>query len=264
MGTASIALDDLTRGIEKRVWLQLNGGSFGENILGSFISSLSKKKGQPITNHGRVYIGITAIDFGMMQYGVSHYPAPYQPQNPPIFPPSYTSQPLPPPNQFPAQSSAMYPPQNNFNSQNYPPQLPTQSSSLYPQNNFNSQNYLSQPPQYSSQAPTQSSSLYPSQNNYNSQFPQQNTSQIFPQQQPPQYPPPLQNQSSSMYLPQNNYNSQYSSQIPTQQSSLYPSQNLNNNSIHDSFSCNLFILNYMNNNEINIHNIYYNLTINSK
>lgn len=64
LGFASIPLNDLARGVEKQVWLQLEGGTQGGNIIGQIASHLGKKKGHP-TNQGRVLLGLTAMDFGL-------------------------------------------------------------------------------------------------------------------------------------------------------------------------------------------------------
>ena len=72
LGKAEVALNDLIRGQEKRVWLQLYGGEYGENLLGGVASLFHGKKKTPTgatisgrNNTGRVHVGLTAVDFGM-------------------------------------------------------------------------------------------------------------------------------------------------------------------------------------------------------
>jgi hypothetical protein len=64
LGYAQLPLNDLARGVEKQVWIQLEGGTQGSNIIGQIASHLGKKKGEK-TNHGKVFLGITALDFGL-------------------------------------------------------------------------------------------------------------------------------------------------------------------------------------------------------
>jgi len=63
LGFSSMPLNDLTRGIEKQVWLQLEGGTQSSNIIGQIASHLVKKKDK--VNNGKVFLGVTALDFGL-------------------------------------------------------------------------------------------------------------------------------------------------------------------------------------------------------
>eukprot|EP00339_Tiarina_fusa_P022820 CAMPEP_0117028992 /NCGR_PEP_ID=MMETSP0472-20121206/21031_1 /TAXON_ID=693140 ORGANISM="Tiarina fusus, Strain LIS" /NCGR_SAMPLE_ID=MMETSP0472 /ASSEMBLY_ACC=CAM_ASM_000603 /LENGTH=349 /DNA_ID=CAMNT_0004736633 /DNA_START=30 /DNA_END=1079 /DNA_ORIENTATION=+ len=71
LGTAQMTLFDLQRGVEKKCWLNLQGGEMGENILGGLFGALGGKKssGGNIRNNGKVYIAVTAMDFGQAGYG---------------------------------------------------------------------------------------------------------------------------------------------------------------------------------------------------
>lgn len=63
LGYAQISLHDLQRGVEKQVWVQLEGGSTsGGGVIGA-IAHLGKKKEKP--NLGKVFLGLTALDFGI-------------------------------------------------------------------------------------------------------------------------------------------------------------------------------------------------------
>jgi hypothetical protein len=64
LGTARVSLTDLQRGVEKQVWVQLEGGQHGGNIIGQIASHLGKKKKEE-KNQGKVFLGLTALDFGI-------------------------------------------------------------------------------------------------------------------------------------------------------------------------------------------------------
>jgi len=63
LGYAQVPLHDLQRGVEKQVWVQLEGGSTsGGGVIGA-IAHLGKKKEKQ--NLGKVFLGLTALDFGV-------------------------------------------------------------------------------------------------------------------------------------------------------------------------------------------------------
>jgi hypothetical protein len=64
LGFASMPIHDLTRGIEKQVWLELEGGTQSSNIIGQIASHLGGKKKEKV-NEGKVFLGVTALDFGL-------------------------------------------------------------------------------------------------------------------------------------------------------------------------------------------------------
>lgn len=67
LGECQVPLNDLVRGLEKELWLQLQGGSTGSNLMSNIGGLFKPKSSTPakVTNHGKVHIGITALDFGL-------------------------------------------------------------------------------------------------------------------------------------------------------------------------------------------------------
>lgn len=63
LGYAQISLNDLQRGVEKQVWVQLEGGATTGGGVISSIAHLGKKKEK--RNEGKVFLGLTALDFGI-------------------------------------------------------------------------------------------------------------------------------------------------------------------------------------------------------
>ena len=82
LGDAKIPLKDLVMGQEKIMWVKLEGGEMGENVVGMasgevmsrITGFLRKKPATPapaaaakkdsIINKGQVQLGLTAVDFG--------------------------------------------------------------------------------------------------------------------------------------------------------------------------------------------------------
>jgi len=114
LGFSSMMLNDLTRGIEKQVWLQLEGGTQASNIIGQIASHLGKKKDK--VNNGKVFLGVTALDFGL---DPSTYPPGSQMQQQGIQQPGLQQQPMQQPG---LQQQPMQ--QQSEDQQNYPPQQP--------------------------------------------------------------------------------------------------------------------------------------------
>jgi len=65
LGYASMSLNELPRGLEQQVWLQLEGGTQGGNIIGAIASHLSRKGKGQTSNNGKVFLALTALDFGV-------------------------------------------------------------------------------------------------------------------------------------------------------------------------------------------------------
>merc|ERR1712137_522970 len=68
LGHAEMNLSDLQRNVEKKCWLQLRGGSTGDNVMGGVLKALSGGS-KATRNNGRVYLSVTAMDFGHAGYG---------------------------------------------------------------------------------------------------------------------------------------------------------------------------------------------------
>lgn len=74
LGSARVNLNQLLRGQEQNIWVKLEGGTVGENVLAmaqqeamkKLSGLLGKKKTgtKPVKNKGQVNLGITALDFG--------------------------------------------------------------------------------------------------------------------------------------------------------------------------------------------------------
>ena len=76
LGHTTVKLNQLLRGQEQNIWVKLEGGEVGENVMamaqaeatkkikGLLGKKKKKKTGKPIKNKGQVNLGLTALDFG--------------------------------------------------------------------------------------------------------------------------------------------------------------------------------------------------------